>query len=86
MAKVHAETCSIYVAVTQLIKINLCYVRLSICTLFSNKHNIMASIKISLEFIAINISCTCIRSSAICRSCSINELDFYVCYEAPGVK
>jgi len=39
--------CSIHVRAIELIKINLCFVRMSKCDLFNCKHNGMASIRIA---------------------------------------
>ena len=47
MAYVQAEIFSIYVRVTKWIKINLCYLTLKKCGLFSDKHNDMAAKKIA---------------------------------------
>jgi hypothetical protein len=47
MAYVQAETCSIYVRVTQWIKINLYYITLNKSCFFSDKHNDMAAKKIA---------------------------------------
>ena len=44
MDQVQAEACSIYVTVIKLIKINLCFIGLNKCGLFSNKHKEMASV------------------------------------------
>jgi len=51
MALVKAETCSTHVQVPNWIKINLCCVKLNKCSLFSNKQNGMASIKIGIQSI-----------------------------------
>jgi len=52
-----AETCSWHIGVTNWIKINMCFVGLNTCGLFSNKHNGMASIKIAtLNFFPPQIS------------------------------
>jgi len=53
MASVRAETCSVHVRVTKLIKINLFCFRLNKCGLSKNESNRAASIKIYLTCIAL---------------------------------